>query len=74
MTFILAMSAAHQCPRDELSCPNQRAEKTLLHDAAGDDDYPTLQLATVEATASVKQPASTLPGHDIESLLQSIED
>ena len=74
MTFILDMSVGKEYPGEELSCPNQRAEKTLLHDAAGDDDYPTLQLATVEATASVKQPASTLPGHDIESLLQSIED
>ena len=71
MTFILDMSVGKEYPGEELSCPNQRAEKTLLPDAASDDDYPTLQLATVEATASVKQPASTLPGFAID---ESIED
>jgi len=74
MTFILDMSVGKEYPGEELSCPNQRAEKTPLPDAAGDEDYPTLQLATVEATASVKQAASTLPGFAIDSLLQSIED
>jgi len=62
------MSSGKEYPGEELSCPNQSAEKALLPEAAS--DYPTLQLETVEATASVKQPAGTLPGCAIDSLLK----
>jgi hypothetical protein len=74
MAFILDMSSGKGYPGEELSCPNQRTEKPQLPDADRDDDYPALQLTTVEATASVQQPASTLPGHEFDSLLKSIED
>jgi len=73
MAFMLDMSSGKEYPGEELSCPNQRAEKSQLTDAAGIDDYPTLQLATVEATASVKQSASILAGFAIDSLLKSSE-
>jgi len=74
MTFIIDMSSGKEYPGEELSCPNQGTEKTRQPDADSDDGYPTLQLATVEATASEKQPASPLPGLGIDSLLKSIED
>jgi len=70
MTFILDMSSGKEYPGEELSSPNQRAEKTLRPDVSSDDDYPALQLATIEATTSVKQPASTLPDCAIDSLLK----
>ncbi|MGI9320320.1 MAG: hypothetical protein ACR2O5_02820 [Thiogranum sp.] len=70
MTFILDMSSGKECPGEELSSQNQRAEKTLRPDVTGDDDYPALQLATIETTTSVKQPASTLPDCAIDLLLK----
>ncbi|MGB5298545.1 MAG: hypothetical protein WBN08_12275 [Thiogranum sp.] len=74
MAFMLDMASGTEYPGEELNCPNQRAEKTQLPDAARDDDYPPLQLATIEATTSVKQPASVLPGFAIDSLLESIDE
>ncbi|MEN8763079.1 MAG: hypothetical protein ABF290_11655 [Thiogranum sp.] len=74
MAFMLDMASGTEYPGEELDCPNQRTEKTQLPDAARDDDCPQLQLATIEATASVTQPASALPGLAIDSLLKSIEE
>jgi hypothetical protein len=74
MAFMLDMVSGTEYPGEELDCPNQSTEKTQLPDTGGDDDYPPLQLATIEATASVKQPASALPGFAIDSLLKSIEE
>jgi hypothetical protein len=74
MTFILDMASGKEYGDKESSCPNQRTENTQLAGTARDDDYPPLQLATVEATASGQQPASALPGHELDSLLQIIED
>jgi hypothetical protein len=74
MAFMLDMASGTEYPGEELNCPHQRTEKTQLPDAARDDDYPPLQLATIEATTSVKQPASVLPGFAIDSLLESIDE
>jgi len=73
MALILDMASGTEHPGEKLDCPNQRTEKTQLLDAARDDDYPPLQLATIKATAPVKQPAGALPGFVISSLLKSIE-
>ena len=70
MTFILDMSSGKEYPGEELSPPNQGVEKTVLPDISTDEDFPALQLATIEATTSVKQPASALPDCAIDSLLK----
>ena len=74
VAFILDMSSGKEYPGEELACPNQRTEKTPRPDAARDDNYPPLQLTTVEATASVKQQTSAFPGFAIDSLIKSIKD
>lgn len=70
MTFILDMSSGKEYPGEELSSPNQQVDETVLPDISSDDDFPALQLVTIEATTSVKQPASALPDCAIDSLLK----
>ena len=74
MALVLDMASGKEYPGEKLDCPNQRTWKTQLPDAARDDDHPPLQLATVEASASAKQPAGTLPGFAVNALLKSIEE
>ena len=74
MTFIVDMASGKEYRDKESSCPNHRTENTQLAGIARDDDYPPLQLATIEATASGQQPASALPGHVLGPLIQSIDE
>ena len=73
MTFILDMSSGKEYPGEELSCPNRATEKIRQPEVARETGDPALQLVTIEATDSEKQPAGVFPGSALDALLKSIE-
>ena len=58
MTFILDMASGTEYQGEELSCTSHAVDAGQ----AGDNVYPQLQLAVVEATQQTVQPANILPG------------
>ena len=74
MRFILEMASGTEYLGDDLSHECKAVAKKSQAEPAQDVQFPQLQLATVQATASAHKAASTLPALDIEALIQGLED